>query len=161
MRVVRAAKNLRPDRLVISPLAGPTAAAVVGTIAEGCEGVLAAVSAPSLRHALDRLVADLMAARPGLTTEAAKRWLLGSFELAVEIARLRDGRFRVMRIAELEAGDAGVSGRDVFTFVVERTAVGGAVEGSFVATGVVPRIADDLAARGGPLDSAVFRRDRA
>jgi len=160
MRVVRAAAKLRPDRLVISPLAGPAAAAVVGTIAEGCEGVLAAVSAPSLRHALDRLVADLMAARPGLTTEAAKRWLLGSFELAVEIARLRDGRFRVMRIAELEAGEAGVSGRDVFTFVVERTAVGGAVEGSFVATGVVPRIADDLAARGGPLDSAVFRRDR-
>jgi hypothetical protein len=38
--------------------------------------------------------------------------------------------------------------------------VGGAVEGSFLATGVVPRIADELAARGGPLDSAVFRRDR-
>ena len=39
-------------------------------------------------------------------------------------------------------------------------AVGGSVEGSFLATGVVPRMAEDLAARGGPLDSAVFRRDR-
>ena len=65
-----------------------------------------------------------------------------------------------MRISDLLAGEGGVVGRDIFTFVVERTAVGGAVEGSFIATGIVPRVAEDLAARGGPLDSAVFRRDR-
>jgi pilus assembly protein CpaF len=160
VKLVRAAAKLHPDRLVINPMSGPAAAAMVGTIAEGCEGVLAAISAPSIRHALERLVCDLMASRPGLTLEAARSWLFGSFELAVEIARLRDGRHRVMRIAELVATEDGVAGRDVFTFVVERTAVGGAVEGSFIATGVVPRIAEDLAARGGPLDSAVFRRDR-
>jgi pilus assembly protein CpaF len=157
-KLVRAAAKLHPDRLVISPMAGQAAAAMVGTIAEGCEGVLAAVSAPSLRHALERLVSDLMASRPGLTFEAARSWLFGSFELAVEIAQLRDGRHRVMRVAELVPTESGAIGRDIFTFVVERTAVGGAVEGSFVATGVVPRIAEDLVARGGPLDSAVFRR---
>jgi pilus assembly protein CpaF len=157
-KLVRTAAKLRPDRLIISPMAGPAAAAMVGTIAEGCEGVLASVSAPSLRHALERLVGDLMASRPGLTHEAARNWLCGSFELAIEIARLRDGRHRVMRIAEVVASEGSVVGRDIFTFVVERTAVGGALEGSFVATGVVPRIAEDLAARGGPLDSAVFRR---
>ena len=81
-----------------------------------------------------------------------------SFELAIEIAQLRDGRRRVMRIAEFQASDAGLIGRDVFTFVVERTALGGTVEGSFVATGHVPRIAEDLGARGSPLDSAIFRR---
>jgi pilus assembly protein CpaF len=157
-KLVRAAAKLRPERLIINPMAGQTAAAVASAIGEGCEGVLAAVSAPSLRQALERLVSELMAARPGITLEAAKSWLLGSFELAVEIARLRDGRHRVMRVAELFAGEGGVLGRDVFTFVVERTAVGGAIEGQFVATGVVPRLAEDLAARGGPLDSAVFRR---
>jgi len=159
-KLVRAAAKLRPERLIINPMAGQAAAAVASTIPLGCEGVLAAVWAPSLRHGLERLVADLMAARPGITVEAAKSWLLGSFELAIEIARLRDGRYRVMRIAELVASDGGVAGRDVFTFVVERTAVGGAIEGAFVATGVVPRVAEDLAARGGPVDSAVFRRDR-
>jgi pilus assembly protein CpaF len=157
-KLVRAAAKLRPDRLVINPMAGQAAAAMLGTISEGCEGVLAAVSAPSLRHALDRLVSDLMASKPGLTLDAARSWLSGSFELAVEIATLRDGRHRVLRIAELVVSEAALVGRDVFTFVVERTAVGGAVEGSFLATGIVPRIAEDLAARGGPLDSAVFRR---
>jgi pilus assembly protein CpaF len=159
-KVVRAAAKLNPDRLIVSPMTGPITAAVTSTIAEGCEGVLASMAAPSLRHGLERLVSELMSSRPGMSVEAAKNWLLGSFELAVEIARLRDGRYRVMRIADLFGGEDGVFGRDIFTFVVERTAVGGAVEGSFLATGVVPRVAEDLAARGGPLDSAVFRRDR-
>ena len=108
-KLVRAAAKLRPDRLVVSPMRGPGGARRCSSaIAEGCEGVLATVAAPSLRHALERLVSDLMAARPGITLEAAKSWLLGSFELAVEIARLRDGRYRVMRIAELVADEAGV-----------------------------------------------------
>ena len=159
-KIVRAAAKLRPEHLIVSPMVGPAAAAVAGAIGEGCEGVLAAVPAPSLRHALDRLVSDLMGARPGFTVEAARSWLLSSFELAVEIARLRDGRYRVMRVAEIQPSDAGVMGRDVFTFVVERTALGGTVEGSFIATGIVPRVADDLGSRGSALDSALFRRDR-
>jgi pilus assembly protein CpaF len=159
-RLVRTAARLRPERLVVSPLTGPLAAAVASTIVEGSEGVLAAMAAPSLRHALDRLVPDLMAARPGLTPDAARSWLLGSFELAVEVARLRDGRYRVMRVAELYASNGGILARDIFTFVVERTAAGGAIEGSFGPTGVVPRIADELAARGGPFDASLFKRER-
>jgi len=159
-KLVRAAARLRPDRLVVSPMAGHVAAAVASTVAEGAEGVVAAVAAPTLRHALERLVPDLMAARPGISIEAARNWLLGSFELAVEIARLRDGRYRVMRIAELYAGDSALFGRDIFTFIVERTAAGGAIEGSFAPTGVVPRIAEELSSRGGPLDSSVFKRER-
>jgi pilus assembly protein CpaF len=159
-RLVRAATKLHPGRLIVNPMAGEVAAAVASAIAEGCEGVLAGVSAPSLRHALERLVPDLMAARPGMTTDAARGWLLGSFELAVEIARLPDGRHRVMHVAELEQSKTGLVGRDVFTFVVERTAAGGAIEGSFAPTGIVPRIANDLAARGGGFDLALFKRDR-
>jgi pilus assembly protein CpaF len=160
IRLVRAAARLRPERLVVSPLTGPLAAAVASTIVEGLEGVLAAMAAPSLRHALERLVPDLMAARPGLTPDAARSWLLGSFELAVEVARLRDGRYRVMRVAELYGSNGGIVGRDIFTFVVERTAAGGAIEGSFGPTGIVPRIADELAARGGAFDASLFKRER-
>jgi pilus assembly protein CpaF len=158
-RLVRAGARLGAERFVVSPMNGPVAAAVAGAITAGCEGVLATVIAPSLRHALDRIVPDIMAARPGITSAAAHSWLAGSFELAVEIARLRDGRFRVMRIAEL-GRDSGPGERDIFTFTIERTAAGGSLEGSFHATGVIPRIADDLAARGGPLDSTLFKRDR-
>ena len=160
VRLVRGAARLRPDRLVVHPMGGAVSAAVAGTITEGAEGVLATAAAPSLRHALDRLVADLMAARPGMTASAAQSWLLGSFELAVEVARLRDRRHRVLRIAELHPHETGIIGRDVFTFGVERTAAGGAIEGTFAATGLIPRLAEDLALRGSPLDHALFKRER-
>jgi pilus assembly protein CpaF len=159
-KVVRAAAKLNAERLAISPMLGHVAASVLAAIGQGSRGVLACVPAPSLRHALPRLVADLMMALPGLTLAAAQTAVVGSFEIAVEITRLRDGRHRVTRLAELAAVEGDLAPRDIFTFVVERTAAGGAVEGSFLPTGVIPKIADDLAVQGAAFDSAVFRRER-
>ena len=48
--------------------------------------------------------------------------------------------------------------RDIFTFAYHRTAAGGSIEGAFYASGTVPRIVEDLAARGMPLDQSIFRR---
>ena len=150
---VRAASRLRPDRLVIAALAGGVAAATVDAMAEGSEGVLAAIAAPTLRQALSRLVAQLVLYRPGLGLEAMRDVVGEAFDIAIEVAVLPDGRLRVMRIAELGGSDAkGIVARDVFVF----NADGG--DGSFGATGVVPRLANDLAARGMKLDAAIFKR---
>jgi len=72
---------------------------------------------------------------------------------------MRDGRHRVLRIAEPVAGGADeVRAQDIFTFVIERVAAGGAVEGTFSASGVVPRLVEDLSARGLSIDSSMFSR---
>jgi pilus assembly protein CpaF len=77
----------------------------------------------------------------------------------VEVARLRDGRYRVLRVAEmLGATAAGVHTQDVFTFVMDRTAAGGAIEGSFVPSGAVPHVAEVLRSRGIILESTMFSR---
>jgi pilus assembly protein CpaF len=150
---VRAASRLRPDRLVVAALAGGVAAATVDAMAEGSEGVLAAIAAPTLRQALSRLVAQLVLHRPGLGLEAMRDVVGEAFDIAIEVATLPDGRMRVMRIAELGGSDAkGIVARDVFVF----NADGG--DGTFSATGVVPRLANDLAARGMKLDPAIFKR---
>ena len=152
---VRAASRLRPDRLVVAALAGGVAAATVDAMAEGSEGVLAAIAAPTLRQALSRLVAQLVLHRPGLGLEAMRDVVGEAFDIAIEVATLPDGRMRVMRIAELGGSDAkGIVARDVFVFSADPQ--GG--EGSFSATGVVPRLANELAARGLKLDPAIFKR---
>jgi pilus assembly protein CpaF len=152
---VRAASRLRPDRLVVAQLAGGVAAATVDAMAEGSEGVLAAISAPTLRQALSRLVAQLVLHRPGLGLEAMRDVVGEAFDVAIEVATLPDGRIRVMRIAELGGSDAkGIVARDVFLHSSDPQ--GG--EGAFSATGVVPRLANDLAARGMKLDPAMFKR---
>ncbi len=158
-RAVHAAIRVRPDRLVVGAFAGHVVAEVVDAIGDGVDGVLASARAPTLRHLVARVPADLAATKRMLALDTAREWLASSFDLVVEVARLRDGRQRAMRVAEftLEPG-APLGLRDIFTFTVERTAAGGTLEGSFQATGVVPRVAEDLVSRGFSVDTSIFKR---
>ena len=159
-RAVRIAARLRPDRLLVPTLAGPVAAEITGAIGEGAGGVIAMCRAPTLRQGIARLAADIAAARPGTPIEVAREWIASSFDLVIEIARLRDGRDRVLRVADLVLEGGQLNLRDVLTFSVERTAAGGAIEGSFHPTGVIPAIVEDMVARGIAVDTATLRRTR-
>ncbi|WP_437971790.1 ATPase, T2SS/T4P/T4SS family [Sorangium sp. So ce260] len=160
-RAVQAAVRIRPERVVVSSFSGHVAAEIVDAIGGGMDGVLAAARAPTLRQAVTRLPADIAATRPGITPETAREWLASSFDLAIEIALLRDGRHRVLRMAELAVENGQIAIRDVFTFVVERTAAGGALEGTFHPSGLVPDIVEDLQSRGLTVDTSTsFRRNR-
>ncbi|MEZ4294920.1 MAG: ATPase, T2SS/T4P/T4SS family [Polyangiaceae bacterium] len=158
VRAVQAAARVHPDRLVVGAFGGRVAVELVDAIGDGVDGVLAAARAPTLRQALARLSADIAATRPGIGADVAREWLSTAFDLAVEIARLRDGRHRVMRVSELVVEGSRVVPRDIFNFVIERTAAGGSVEGSFTPSGVIPAIVDDLLARGVSIDLGMFKR---
>ena len=151
---VRAASKLRPDRLIVTKLEGGVAAATVDAMAEGSDGVLAALSAPTLRQGIGRLISQLVLHRPGLAFEGTREVVGESFDLALEMSSFPDGRLRVTRVAELGGVDAkGIVARDLFLWTADA-----AGDGSFSATGVVPRIANELAARGTKLDPAIFKR---
>jgi Flp pilus assembly CpaF family ATPase len=132
----------------VASLAGPVAAGVLDVIAEGTEGVLAGLGAPSLRHGLARVAAQVALARPGSTVDVAREAVADAFDLAVEVVRTADGRVRVLRIAELTEGV-----RDVFVLSADGTG-----EGAYAPTGVVPQVANDLVARGVKVDANAFKR---
>lgn len=158
LAAIDAAARLHPEHLVVPPLSGPSLAAVLDAITRGAEGVIMHGHASTLRHAVARLGADVAGARPGLSVDTAREWLVSAFDLGLEVARLRDNRQRVARLSEFRTGSKGGVLRDVFTFSYHRMATGGSIEGAFHATGTVPRVVDDLAARGMPLDTSIFRR---
>jgi len=139
-------------------MAGSISGAVLEAVNDGVCGVIGVVRAPTLRQGLGRMAAELAATRPGMTVGAAQEWLASSFDLGIEVSRLRDGRNRVLRLAEPRVDGGTFAARDIFTFMVERTAAGGALEGSFHPTGVIPVIVEDLGTRGIPFDSSIFRR---
>ena len=78
-----------------------------------------------------------------------------SFDVAVEVVRSADGRHaRAARGRSSAGGDAkGVATRDLFVLSADGTG-----EGAYAATGAVPRLANDFAARGVKLDGDVFKR---
>jgi pilus assembly protein CpaF len=156
--LVEFAGRFPESRLVVDNFSGRTAAAVLGAVAGGADGLLAVSTAASLRRGLLRLPAEIAVARPELSVTAARELLATTFDIVIDVAVLRDGRRRVVRIAE-PAGSVSdeITLRDIFAFVVERTS-SGSVDGTFQATGVAPRILNDMVARGLPVDSGIFSR---
>jgi pilus assembly protein CpaF len=97
----------------------------------------------------------MVSIRPGMTVSAARECVGESFDIAIELGRLADGRPRVLRLAELAgADDKGVVARDIFTF----SDGGGQGDGSFAVSGVVPRVVSEFAARGVKVDPNIFKR---
>jgi len=150
-----------PEVRVVATLAdGRDVAAAIEAIGDGIDGVLASIRAPDLRRAMARVPADISVARAGLTLEAAREWLRSSFDVVLEVARLKDGRLRVLRIAEFgDIGPQGIEVVDIFRFVVERVATGGAIEGSFIA-GDRPKVVDQMGSVGIETDASLFARSQ-
>lgn len=154
-QAVRAAARLGTDRVIVESLAAGVAAAAIEAIAEGCEGVVAGVGAPSLRHGLARLVAQVAIARVGASVEAVREAVSESFDVAIEASCGSDRRIRVLRIADLGGAEhkGGIAVRDLFVMSGE-----GAGDAAFSPTGASPRVLADFAARGIRLDGAIFKR---
>ncbi len=151
---LRAAARLGTDRLVVASLVGAVAAATLDAVAEGSEGLLAGIGAPSLAHGLARLVAQVAMARPGASLDALREGIGRSFDLALEVVRTADGNVRVLRIAEIIGAEAkGVGTRDIF---IANTEANGDV--SFAPTGATPRLVQELGARGIRLDLSLFKK---
>jgi pilus assembly protein CpaF len=158
LEAITAATKLAADHIIAPALKGPELANLLDAITHGTEGVVMFAAAGTLRQATDRLSVDLASARPGVSTQTAREWLGAAFDVGVEVTQLRDGRLRAVRLVEFRSGAHGTALRDIFTFAYHHTAAGGSIEGAFYASGTVPHIVEDLAARGMPLDTSIFRR---
>jgi Flp pilus assembly CpaF family ATPase len=156
---VQVAARVPSSRLVADITSAALASSVVDAIGEGADGVVASRFGVGLGRAISRLVGDLCRNSPSTTAAAARELIASSFDVALEVAQLRDGRYRVVRVAEiLGANTQGLELSDIFTFVADRTAAGGAIEGTFVPSGTVAHIAETLRARGIQLEAALFSR---
>jgi pilus assembly protein CpaF len=156
---VRVAARVPAARIIADVTPAGLAVAVLDAIGDGVDGVVASRFGAGIARALGRLAADLSIVNPSITPATARELLATSFDVVVEVAQQRDGRYRVMRVAEIVgSGAQSVEVSDVYTFVPDRTAAGGAIEGTFMTSGTVPLVAETLRARGIQLEAALFSR---
>jgi pilus assembly protein CpaF len=156
---IRLAGRVPGSRLMMDLTPAGLTAALIEVTGEGADGIVGSRAGTGLARTLSRLAAELVPQGAAEGLAVARELVAGSFDIGIEILRMRDGRHRVVRVAEvLGTGPTGYDLSDIFTFVAERTAAGGAVEGTFVSNGSVPRIADTLRSRGIQLEAALFSR---
>lgn len=155
------ALRMRPDRIIVGEVRGPEALDMLQAMNTGHDGSLTTVHANTPRDALARIETMVLMAGHELPSRAIREQMVSALHLIIQIRRYEDGVRRVESIAEV-IGLEGLTPQmqDIFRF--ERHGKKGRiVEGAFVATGVVPRMVDELRDRGLPIDLKIFQKPSA
>ena len=108
--LVRNALRMRPDRIVVGEVRGPEALDMLQAMNTGHEGSLSTCHANSPDDALRRLETMVLMGEVQLPLTAVRTQLEAALDLVVQVARLPDGRRRIVAVAEVvEGGSASDS----------------------------------------------------
>ena len=154
--LVRNALRMRPDRIVVGEVRGAEALDMLQAMNTGHEGSLSTVHANTPRDALRRLETMVLLAGTELPARAIREQVVSALDLLVHVRRFEDGARRVESVAEITGleGDTPLL-QEVFVFERQGRR-GGAVEGRYRATGIVPRLVEQARQRGVELPLAWF-----
>jgi pilus assembly protein CpaF len=143
--LVRNALRMRPDRIILGEVRGGEALDMLQAMNTGHEGSMATIHANAPRDALTRLENMISMAAASLPTKAMRQQISSAISVVVQVARLADGRRKVISIQELSGMEGDViMMHEIFAFRQTGIDKDGAVLGHFHATGIRPIFVDRL-----------------
>jgi pilus assembly protein CpaF len=149
--------RMRPDRIIVGEVRGPEAVDMLQAMNTGHDGSLTTLHANSPRDSLNRLGTMVAMANLNLPDRAVRQQIVGGMDMVIQISRLSDGTRKIVSISEITGAEGDVIAmQDIFVFDREGIGPTGEVLGRFKPTGVRPKFADTLKARGVDLDNSVF-----
>lgn len=150
--------RMRPDRIIVGEVRGPEALDMLQAMNTGHDGSLTTVHANSPRDALARLETMVLMAGADLPSRAIREQMVSALHLIVQVRRYEDGARRVESIAEITGLEGLVPQlQEIFRFERRGKSSRG-VQGEFVATGIVPRLVEELRDRGDEVPLAIFQK---
>jgi pilus assembly protein CpaF len=154
--LVRNALRMRPDRIIIGEVRGAEALDMLQAMNTGHEGSLTTIHANDTRDALSRLEMMVMMTGYDIPVPVIRSYIGSAINVVVQLARLKGGSRRIMRVSELHEGKRGKYWmKDIFGF--RQTGIrDGVAIGEFYATGHVPRFLARLKASGIDLSQETF-----
>jgi pilus assembly protein CpaF len=156
--LVRNALRMRPDRIIVGEVRGAEALDMLQAMNTGHEGSLTTIHANDTRDALSRLEMMVMMAGFELPVPVIRQYVSSAISVVVQLARLKGGRRRVLRVSELMGVEQGSYVlRDLFTFK-QLGVRDGMAFGDFHATGEKPSFLPRLLASGVDLPEHLFEQ---
>ncbi len=155
--LVRNALRMRPDRIIVGEVRGAETFDMLQAMNTGHDGSMTTVHANSSRDALGRLEQMVTMMGVDFPMTAIRSQIASGIQIVVQLARLRDGKRRVMNISEITGMEGSVvTMQDIFVFRQTGRAEDGSIIGEFVATGIRPKCADALVSSGIELSASTF-----
>jgi pilus assembly protein CpaF len=158
--LVRNALRMRPDRIIVGEVRGAETFDMLQAMNTGHGGSMTTVHANTARDALGRI--EQMVAMIGLDfpVSAIRSQIASGLNAVIQLSRLSDGSRRVMSVSEITGMEGNtITMQDIFVFRKTGVDEGGAVRGSFGATGIRPHCYDRLVQAGIALKSDLFTAD--
>jgi len=155
--LVKNALRMRPDRIILGEVRGAECLDMLQAMNTGHDGSLTTVHANSCRDALTRIETLVSMAGLNLAAKAMRHYVSSALDVIIQIARLSDGTRKLISFQEVVGmeGDL-ITLQELFTFNQTGLDENRKVKGRFKATGVRPKFAERLEAKGIRLSADIF-----
>jgi pilus assembly protein CpaF len=151
--------RMRPDRIIVGEVRGAEALDMLQALNTGHDGGIGTIHANSTRDALSRLETMVLMAGTELPSRAVREQIVSAIHLLVHVRRYEDGVRRIESVAEI-TGLEGLTPQMQELFVFRRRGrQGRRVAGYFTATGVIPRMVDELREEGIQIPAVLFHKN--
>lgn len=151
------ALRMRPDRIIVGEVRGEEALDMLQAMNTGHDGSLTTIHANSPRDALHRLDTMVAMANLNIPERAVKQQVASAINVVIQLTRMADGTRKVTAISEITGMEQdAITMQDIFVFEKIGLTEKGRVKGSFKATGIRPRCAQNIATAGINLPRQMF-----
>jgi pilus assembly protein CpaF len=155
--LVRNSLRMRPDRIIVGEVRGAEALDMLQALNTGHEGSMTTIHANDTREALARLEMMIGMAGFDFPVPVVRQYVAAGIKLVIQVARLKGGVRRVMRVSEIVGAEGGsYVVMDVFGFQQRGVDSDGVAYGDFYATGYRPQCLRSLAVGGLILPDELF-----
>ncbi len=156
--LVKNALRMRPDRIIIGEVRAGEAFDMLQAMNTGHDGSMTTVHANTPRDALSRIEQMIGMSGIEISPASARAQIASAIDVVVQVARLADGRRKVISLAEVTGMESStITMQEIFRFKVTGRSENNEVIGHFEATGIRPKLLQDASANGFNLPSDLFR----
>ena len=158
--LVKNALRMRPDRIIVGEVRAGEAFDMLQAMNTGHDGSMTTVHANTPRDALSRVEQMIGMSGIDIPARSARAQMASALNVVVQVARLSDGRRKLISLSELTGMEGEVvTMQEIFRFRQTGMSPEGQVIGKFEATGIRPRFLDQVMAHGVTLSADLFRPD--
>jgi pilus assembly protein CpaF len=158
--LVKNALRMRPDRIIVGEVRAGEAFDMLQAMNTGHDGSMTTVHANTPRDALSRVEQMIGMSGIDIPPRSARAQMASAINVVVQVARLADGRRKLVSLSELTGMEGEVvTMQEIFRFRQTGVNAEGLVQGKFEATGIRPRFLEQVMAHGVTLTPDLFRPD--
>ncbi|MFK5979599.1 MAG: CpaF family protein [Rhizobiaceae bacterium] len=135
--LVKNCLRMRPERIIVGEVRGPEVFDLLQAMNTGHDGSMGTIHSNSPRECLNRIESMIAMGGFSLPAKTVREIIVGSIDIIVQAARLRDGSRRITHITEVLGLEGEViTTQDLFVYKMDGEDDDGNIIGTHVSTGI-------------------------